>query len=130
ALFQNRSVLTESSRVDDAYQRGLCGAGFGGPGRRRAGFGTGGAGAVLRRAQPSTFCREARPFIRSPDPPAAAATRDHVAAERGTLCNRGAASIADEWWSTIIQFPPSFTKVKLYRAGNVFVSPSFTYENV
>src|SRR5262249_60467572 len=65
-----------------------------------------------------------------PDPPAAAATRDHVGAERGTLCNRGAASIADEWWSTIIQFPPSFTKVKLYRAGNVFVSPSFTYENV
>jgi hypothetical protein len=49
-------------------QRGFGGAGFGGPGRRggRAGFGTGGAGAVLRRAQPSTFCREARPFMQSP----------------------------------------------------------------
>jgi hypothetical protein len=57
-------------------QRGFGGAGLGGPGRRggRAGFGTGGAGVVLRRAQPSTFCRDARPFILLPDPPAAAAT--------------------------------------------------------
>jgi hypothetical protein len=26
---------------------------------------------------------------------------------------RGAGGIADEWWSTIIQFSPSFTSVKL-----------------
>src|SRR5262249_54855159 len=46
-------------------QRGLGGAVRGGLGRRggRAGFGTGGAGVVLRRSQPSKFLRHPGFFI-------------------------------------------------------------------
>lgn len=53
-------------------QRDFGGAGRGGRGRRggRVGLGVGGAGAVLRRSQPSRFWREPRPLIRSPDSPA------------------------------------------------------------
>jgi hypothetical protein len=40
----------------------------------------------------------------------------------------GGEGIADEWWSTIAQFCPSFTYVKLKRAGIDFVSPSLTKE--
>src|SRR5260370_7362366 len=57
-------------------QRGLGGAGGRAGGRRggRVGFGTGGAGVILARVQPSRFWRWRRFLTRSPDPPPAGPT--------------------------------------------------------
>jgi hypothetical protein len=59
-----RSNTTPRTRHGEQVYRGCGGAGGFGGGRRggRVGFGRGGAGAVLRRNQPSRFWREPRPL--------------------------------------------------------------------
>lgn len=64
------SMLGSCTPYGARAQRGLGGPGGRDGGRRggRVGFGTGGAGAVSRRVQPSRFCRCRRSLIGLPAP--------------------------------------------------------------
>jgi len=64
STYQPRDLAPSSPAVVTSH-RGCGGAGGFGGGRRggRVGFGRGGAGAVLRRSQPSRFWRDPRPLM-------------------------------------------------------------------